>query len=248
MGERRTDAASHRSPFGRFSRRPPLVQQLQSTPKYVDIYTGSPLGQVLDLEVQFQPSAQIQSSSQFQSQPQSLPHAHPDPPRWQGPRGFGARHINDHAPFSLWNEEKQDFRNATTQEARSIAETYNAERLEFHDYLMIVETSNPPKPVPLTVAGIPVIFVPPGQRLNYMIGSAPYVGPRVRDPCPHLSWGRMQTPKTSQMADVISVLMQLVSIKRVHFLPTSIIVELVYGDGRVFSNRSLPVTEIRYHI
>jgi hypothetical protein len=105
---------------------------------------------------------------------------------------------------------------------------------------MVIETSNPPKPIPLTVACIPTIFVPPGQRRKYMKGSAPYVGPRIRDPCPHLSWGRMQTPTNSQMADVISVLMQLVSIKRVHFFPTSIVVELVYGDGRVYKNRSLP--------
>jgi hypothetical protein len=186
-------SSPHRSPFGRFSRRSPLVQQLQSAPKYVDIYTGSPLGQALDLEVESQPSAKAQSSSQIQSQSQSqsLPHAHPDPPRWQGPRGFGTRHINDRSPFSLWNEEKQDFRKATTQEKISIVKTYNAERLEFHDYLMVIETSNPPKPVPLTVACIPTIFVPPGQRRKYMIGSAPYVGPRVRDPCPHLSWGRI---------------------------------------------------------
>jgi hypothetical protein len=75
--------------------------------------------------------------------------------------GFGARHINDHAPFSLWNEEKQDFRTPTAQERRFIAKTYNVERLELHDYLMVIETSNPPKPVPLTVACIPAIFVPP---------------------------------------------------------------------------------------
>jgi hypothetical protein len=229
----------HNSPSGRFTRRSPLVQRLQSASKYVDIYTGSPLGQVLNLGVQSQSSVQAQSLSQFQSQ--SLPHAHPDPqPRWQGPRGFGARHINDHAPFSLWNEEKQDFRNATAQEARSIAETYNAKRLEFDDYLMVIETPNPPKPVPLTVACVPAIFVPPGQGRKHMMGLAPYVGPRVRDPCPHLSWGRMRTPTKSQMADVISVLMQFVSIRKVHFFPTSIVVELVYGDGRVYTNGSLP--------
>src|SRR5271168_2055247 len=225
----------HSSPSGRFTRRSP-VQRLQSAPKYVDIYTGSPLGKLLNLGVQ---SAQAQSQSQSQSQ--SLPHAHPEPqPRWQGPRGFGARHINDHAPFSLWNEEKQDFRNITRQEVGYIFEKCNAERVAFEDYLMIIETSNPPRPVPLTVACMPAIFVPPGQPCKYTIGSAPYVGPRVRDPCPHLSWGRMQTPTDSQMADVISVLMQLVNIERVHFLPTSIVVELVYGDGRVYADRSLP--------
>jgi hypothetical protein len=42
------------------------------------------------------------------------------------------------------------------------------------------------------------------------------------------------------MADVISVLTKLVNIERVHFLPTSIVVELVYGDGRVYADHSLP--------
>ena len=105
---------------------------------------------------------------------------------------------------------------------------------------MVIETSDPPQPVPLTVACVPTIFVPPGQPRKYLMGLAPYVGPRVRDPCPHLSWGRMQTPTNSQIADVISVLMQFVSIKKVHFFPTSIVVELVYGDGRVYTNGSLP--------
>src|SRR5277367_5428656 len=99
----------HRHPYRRVARRSPLVQALQSAPSYVDIYTGSPLGQALNLGIQSQSSVQAQSSGQSQSQPVS--HAHPDPPpRWQGPKGFGARHINDRAPFSFWNEEKQDFR------------------------------------------------------------------------------------------------------------------------------------------
>jgi hypothetical protein len=68
------------------------------------------------------------------------------------------------------------------------------------------------------------------------MGSAPYLGHRVQDPCPHLYWGRMRTPTTSQMADVISVLMQLVNIEKVHFFPASIVVELVYGDGCVYTN------------
>ena len=139
----------------------------------------------------FSPSSVLKSVSVSVSVSSSRPSGSSTMAR---PRGFGARHINDHAPFSLWNEEKQDFRQATAQEAGSIMETYTAKRLEFHDYLMVIETSNPPKPVPLTVACIPAIFVPPGQGRKYMMGLAPYVGPRVRDPCPHLSWGRMRTP------------------------------------------------------
>jgi hypothetical protein len=50
----------------------------------------------------------------------------------------------------------------------------------------------------------------------------------------------MQNPKSSQMTDMISMLTQLVNVKRVHFLPASVVVELVYGDGRVYANGSLP--------
>ena len=50
----------------------------------------------------------------------------------------------------------------------------------------------------------------------------------------------MQTPKHSQMTDVVSVLMQLVNIRRVNFLPTSIVVELIHGDERFYANGSLP--------
>jgi len=266
-----------KSPSGRITRRSPKVQELQSVPIYVDIYTGSPLSQHLNWGTQSQSSVHTQLSNQspvhtqlsnqspvhtqlsnqspvhtqlsdqssvhtqLSNQSQSFSHAHPDPlPRWQGPRGFGARHINDHVPFSLWSEDRQDFRKATRQEMRYIVEIYNAERIEFQDCLIVIETFNPPKPVPLTVACTPAIFVPPGQKRRYMYGSAPYANPRVRDPCPHLGWRRMQTPRKSQMIDVISVLTELANIQRVNFLPTSIVVELVHGDGRVYPWASLP--------
>ena len=220
----------HKSPFGRVARRSPQVQELQSAPRYIDIYTGSPLSHCLN-----PPEFASQSYTQFAS------HAHPDPlPRWRGPRGFGARHINDHVPFSLWSEDEHDFRHATSQEKTYIADIYNAERLEFHDCLIVVETSTPPKPVPLTVAGIPAIFVPPHQRRAFLYGSAPYLNPRVSDPCPELGWKRMSTPTTLQMANVITVLVELMNIRRVNFLPTSMVVELVHDDERTYQNKSLP--------
>jgi hypothetical protein len=98
--------------------------------------------------------------------------------------------------------------------------------------LIIVETFNPPKPVPLTIACTPAIFVPPGQNRRYAYGSAPKL--RVADPCPHLSWRRMQTAAD----DVISVLVDDgANIQRANFFPAS---KLVHGDGRVYSNTSLP--------
>lgn len=232
-------SSPRKSPFGRPTRRSPEVQELQSTPKFVDIYTGSPLSQLLNSGMQSQFSAQAQLPSQSQSQ--SSPAACPDPlPRWQGPRGFGARHINDQVPFSLWSEDRQDFRGATFQEKRHVQEIYDAERLEFHGKLIVVETYSPPRLVPLTVACTPAIFIPPGQGRKFMCGLATYPNPRVPDPCPQLGWKRMQTPQKSEMANVITALVELMNIRRVNFLPASIVVELVHGDGRVYSSASLP--------
>lgn len=216
-----SSSSPHKSPFGRPTRSSPKVQELQSAPSYVDIYTGSPLSQSPNLGL--------------------LSQGHPDPPRrWQGPRGFGARHVNDHLPFSLWSEDKQDFRSPTSQEMRYILDTFKAQRIDCHGYLIVIETLNPPKPVPLTVAGTAAVFVPPGQEQKYLYGFAPYPNPRLPDPCPHLGWKRMQTPKKSQMVDVISVCLERANVQRVNFLPEAILVELVHGDGRVYPYGSLP--------
>jgi len=190
---------------------------------YVDIYTGS---RCLDSEAP--PKSAAQS------------HAHPDPiSRWQG-RGFGSRHINDDIPFSLWSEDGQKFRDATVEEMRYIQRKFDAEKLSFVNHLIIIETSKPPQPVPLTVGCTPAIFVTPGQEQKYTYGLAPYVNPRAVDPCPHLSWRGMQRSEEQQMMDVISVLMELGDIQRVNFFPASIVVELVHGNGRVYSTASLP--------
>jgi hypothetical protein len=42
------------------------------------------------------------------------------------------------------------------------------------------------------------------------------------------------------MIAVISALLPLAEVRRVNFCPSSIVVELVYGDGRVYKNASLP--------
>ena len=231
--------SEHTPPYGRSMRHSPLVQALQSAPNYVDIFTGSPLGRALSQDNPSRVGVQVQFSGQSPALP--LSHPHPEAtPRWTGLRGFGARHINDQISFSLWNAETQSFTSGTTEQKRSILKLFNATRLEFHDDLMVIETSNPPRPVPLTVACTPAIFVPPGQGNKYMFASNAYVGPRVKDPCPDLSWGRMRAPSRSQMCDVASVLLQLMNVVRINFLPTSIVVEIAHGDGRIYTHGSLP--------
>ena len=203
------------------------MQQLQRAPDYVDFYSGS----LLDGRFDHPPQSQLPGIS----------HSHPDPaPIWDGPRGFGARHINDCAPFSLWSQEKQDFRPSTREEERWILNEYQADRVEFRGHLIIIETSNLPKPVPLTVGCIPTIFVPIGQRQKFMCGETAYATPRVADSCPHWPLKRMQNPTTLQMVNIIEALTNLMNVRRVNFLPWSMVVELEHGDGRTYESATLP--------
>ena len=119
---------------------------VQSAPPYVNIYAGLSLDEALDLG--------IRNGST------SIPDPRADLlPRWQGPRGYGARHINDLVPFSLGNEDMQRYRLPNSLEMKCIQEKHDPNRLEFHSYDVAVKTSDTPKPVPLTVASLPTIIV-----------------------------------------------------------------------------------------
>lgn len=96
-------------------------------------------------------------------------------------------------------------------------EIYNAESLKFHDWFMVIETLKLPRLIPLSVAGVPAVFIPPGRKHGWICGSSPYVNPQTPDPCPHLAWGKMVTPKKLQMINVISVLTELINIQQVNF-------------------------------
>ncbi|KAJ5419875.1 uncharacterized protein N7487_003425 [Penicillium crustosum] len=45
-----------------------------------------------------------------------LPHSHPEQKRWESPGGWGARHMNDMAPFTLWDEQNHKFRYPSRQD------------------------------------------------------------------------------------------------------------------------------------
>ncbi len=97
----------------------------------------------------------------------TVPHAYPDPevhsPRnnWTGPRGYGGRHKLDEAPFSLWDDAKGDFRQPTTSEKSWLVTRYKASTINFQFPMIVIETADPPKPLPLTVAAVAANFVPP---------------------------------------------------------------------------------------
>lgn len=96
-------------------------------------------------------------------------------------------------------------------------------------------------PVPLTAAGMPACFVPPGDcgHVN-LYGLAPYSSQRTPDPCAHVNWGQMQSPTKEQMCAVVAAVSELAHVRRVNFLPAAIVVELEDGDGREYLRKSLP--------
>lgn len=167
-------------------------------------------------------------------------HPQPPPKRWQGSKGFGVRHINDDVPFSLWDDYNEKFRPASTPEMSYIQEKYQAERITFYEWILAIETHNPPKPIPLTVACMPTRFVPPGQGRVCLYGLAAYSSRRITYPCPGISWDRKESPTKSQMCAVVSAMADLANVRRINFLPAAIVVELVHGDGRAYSPKSLP--------
>lgn len=211
---------------GKLARIARSVQDLQKQPGFIDVYTGSILSQYSETLHAITPS---------------LPHAHPGPlPRWSGPRGFGARHINDAFPFYLWEHDNQRYRFPSRDEIKYLIDLYQATSVEYADCLFTVRTPSPPKPVPLTLAGVPAIFVPPAYPRLDLIGAAPYVDPRRSDPCPELAWPKGDSPKKVQALEIISVLEKILNVQRVYFFSTYIVVELVYGDGRLYDISSLP--------
>lgn len=124
-------------------------------------------------------------------------------------------------------------------------------------WYLCIETNNPPNPVPLTVGCQPAIFV----RINETVleplpkapypnpltvlepcPKAPYLNPRLPDPCPHLRLPRMEFPTDADNVTVLEALKPLANVRAVMYLPFWTVVELVYGDNRVYERRSLPGT------
>lgn len=52
--------------------------------------------------------------------------APPEPSQWETPNGWGARHINDTAPFTLWNPEQRRFRCPDQLELQWIRKEFGA--------------------------------------------------------------------------------------------------------------------------
>ena len=142
------------------------------------------------------------------------------------------------APFSLRDKVAQRHRNPTLGESDWLFNEYKALKLFFFWPFIIITTKMSPTHVPLTVAGVAAVFCSPGLEAKPLVGSIQYYAPRMSDPCPELSWPRWSLPSTSQMAAVVDTLSTYANIRRINFLVASLVVKLVFGDGRVYQDGS----------
>lgn len=149
--------------------------------------------------------------------------------------GFGVRHVNDNVPFPLWDDNNQKFRHSMRTESGHIIEKYNAGRISFYEWLLVIENPDPPTPIPLTVACMPGRFYARGQEERVCVyGLYPYCYPSIPDPCPEISWSKKESPTKSQIVSVVHALSKLANVRRINFMPAAIVVELVSDDGREY--------------
>lgn len=212
---------STESSQARYSNRSsPEVQRLQTLSPWVRYYPlPNPLAQ---------PAPQIVSTNPLG--PSS---------RWMIYGDRPARHINDVAPFSLWDGRNLTCRNPKPEEMEWLENKYGAIKITIRDTMIIVTTSAPPEPIPITVGGIPAVFASPGNEPGDLGGTSSYVNPRLTA-CDHISWLNMTFPSLREMIEITEALTRLANVRRVNFTMVHILVELVWGDGRQYPDSSLP--------
>lgn len=173
--------------------------------------------------------------------------------RWSSTGSPGARHVNDIAPFSLYDVCQGRFTGPNRKQFEWILETYSVTKVSCSiPYLTCFTSTPPPVPVPLTIGGMPAIFSPlwevsipflgetTSPSLTWPTGDTTYANPRVEDPCPSLTWPTGTFPSRYQMISTIEALKPIASIRKVYFLRTGLIVELEHQDARVYLPGSLP--------
>ncbi|EPE25018.1 hypothetical protein GLAREA_11599 [Glarea lozoyensis ATCC 20868] len=207
----------------------PLVQRIQANSPYIDIYTNAS-------------TSPLRSRSSEKHATLTLSHAHPEPKRWENAGGWGARHINDKAPFNLWDENKREYRMPTGNELKWLRVNFGDGQIGMSGWYLWIETAKPPQPVPLTVGCMPVMFIGIGEEHHEPIPQCLYPSPRIGDPCPTVRWAKMEFPTKEQNAAILTALQPLASVREIIYMPHWTIVELEYGDGRHYEPRSLPGT------
>lgn len=128
------------------------------------------------------------------------------PPRLEtGLRGFGSRHQLDRALFTLWNPVENDFRDMTVEERDWVNLAYPGVTVISHNGpSLILYTTSPPNPVPLTIAGCAAYFVPPDYQDEEMMRvNTPYASPRIPDPLPSLRIPRLTKAKPQDVESIL---------------------------------------------
>lgn len=166
--------------------------------------------------------------------------------------GFGSRHAFDDAPFSLWDDEVEEFREPSNAEIEWICARYQAVAVHVDLPDIIITTSQPPSPIPLTVACALARFLPQDLHLPTLpAGSLRPYGTTKRDDVLSYSLPKFEIPSHQQSIEVIESFSPEVHIRAVHFIPPQIIVELDPTGGRTYDTKSLPATAgglpILYH-
>jgi hypothetical protein len=207
----------------------PQVQRIQANSPYIDIYTNAP-------------TSPLRSRPSEQHATLTLSHAHPEPKRWENAGDWGARHINDKAPFNLWDTKNRKYRSPKGKELEWLRDNFGDCQFGSSGWYLWIETANPPQPVPLTVGCMPVMFIGIGEEHWEPIPRSPYPNPRVPDPCPALQWPIMTFPTKEQNTALLIALQSMANVREIIYMPHWTIVELEYGDGRIYEPKSLPGT------
>lgn len=170
-----------------------------------------------------------------------------------GLRGLGSRHINDKAPFKLWNEDEYEFR-GDRRMFEWIIETFpGTEAISSGDVtLHVMTTSIPPADqAPITVGGVATFFTepipidsprhtffqPPNTR--YASFGRPV---RVPDPIPAETCRvqRWVKPTPDQLEIIPNTLCDLADVKTLTFIDVFLMVELRADNERTYKDYSLP--------
>lgn len=158
----------------------------------------------------------------------------------QGP-GFGSRHVNDDAPFTLWNTDSSGFRDPTAAETSWIHERYSANKIGFSPPDVLIYTNQPPKNVPYTVAGMLARFVPEDSTFQCSIpGAFKPLSTTERSDLLAYPLHRYEFPLEESRYEIINKLLKEVDIRAVHFVPPLVIVEIDVSTGRTYARKSLP--------
>ncbi|KAJ5473279.1 hypothetical protein N7475_002845 [Penicillium sp. IBT 31633x] len=203
------------------------VQCIQQSSPYTDIYGHAPV-------------SPLRTRENTQHSQHMLPHSHPEQKRWANPGGWGARHLNDVAPFTLWDEQNHKFRHPSRQDWTWIRRKFGEGTVHISAWLICMETASPPQPIPLTLGTMPVISVRPGEMFRVPIPLSGFSNHRVLDPCPTVRWPKLTNPTKRQIVAVLTAIAPLARVRAAIFLPAWTIFELEFGDGRSYKEKSLP--------